>query len=173
MGNWNCFYLQKMGVDGNNAPYPVYESVTQWGVWCKEIPFKIFDKVKEPAKRTWNDEHGDDEYISADGLYLEAYTMMVEFGCKLIQGGDTTKYGVTVNDVRDSVASFLEYLRSAGMMKMYCSYTRIGRQYVRLAGVLDSAKWKSEDGQEFLVFEVEFKVNDPKTPVTIGSSSSS
>lgn len=158
MSTWRNFYLQKMGTGSNGSAYPVCESVAKWGVWCKDIPFKILDKVKDPAKRTWPDEHGDDEYIPSDGLYLEAYTMKIEFGCKKMSG---------VNDVRQKVGEFLEYLRSSGMMKLYSSHTRIGRQNVRLESVSDSAKWKSNDNEEFLVFEVTLKVNDPKTDITL------
>ena len=158
MSTWRNFYLQKMGTGSNGSAYPVCESVAKWGVWCKDIPFKILDKVKDPAKRTWPDEHGDDEYIPSDGLYLEAYSMKIEFGCKKRSG---------VNDVRQKVGEFLEYLRSSGMMKLYSSHTRIGRQNVRLESVSDSAKWKSNDNEEFLVFEVTLKVNDPKTDITL------
>lgn len=158
MSTWRNFYLQKMGTGSNGSAYPVCESVAKWGVWCKDIPFKILDKVKDPAKRTWPDEHGDDEYIPSDGLYLEAYSMKIEFGCKKMSG---------VNDVRQKVGEFLEYLRSSGMMKLYSSHTRIGRQNVRLESVSDSAKWKSNDNEEFLVFEVTLKVNDPKTDITL------
>lgn len=158
MEKWRNFFLQQMGTDTGGSPHAVYESVAAWGVWCKSIPFKIFDKVKAPAKRTWYDEHGDDEYIPSEGLYLEAYTMKVEFGCKKMAG---------VNDVRERVGAFLGYLRESGMMKMYCSYTRIGRQNVRLDSVGDGATWKNEEGQEFLIFDVTFKVNDPVTDITL------
>ena len=154
MERWQNFYLQSM----NGSDQSVYESTNKWGVWCKDIPFKIFDKVKAPAKRTWNDEDGDDEYIPSDGLFLEAYTMEVEFGCKKTS---------TITDVREKVGAFLEYLRVSGQMKMYSSYTRIGRQNVRLESVSDNAKWKSNDNVEFLIFKVVFKVNDPKTDITL------
>ena len=153
MEKWRNFYLQKMGSS------TTYESVSAWGVWCKSIPFKIFGKVKAPAKRTWYDEHGDDEYIPSEGLYLEAYTMKVEFGCKKM---------TSVNDVRQKVGQFLEYLRSSGHMKMYSSHTRIGRQNVRLDSVSDNAIWKTDDdGNEFLIFEVTFNVGDPVTDITL------
>lgn len=169
MAAWQNFYLQRMGTDGTGATYPMYESVARWGVWCKDIPFKIFEKVKEPAKRTWNDEHGDDEYISPGGLWLEAYEMEVEFGCKKMTtavGGEEVAY---VSDVRKAVGDFLEYLRQSGMMKLYSSWTRTGRQEVRLVSVSDDAHWEPSDngGQEFLVFKVRFKVNDPKTDVVL------
>ena len=168
MGKWNCFFLQRMGTDQYNVPYPVCESVATWDVWCKDIPFKVFDKVKEPAKRTWFDEHGDDEYIPENGLYLDAYTMKVQFGCKKV-GNDSSSQTKNDDYVRQHVGTFLEYLRSAGMMKMYCTHTKIGRQNVRLSSVSDSATWVNEDGQTFLVFEVEFKVNDPKTDITLST----
>jgi hypothetical protein len=165
MADWQNFYLQKMGSDGQGNPYDWQESVATWGIFCKEIPFKIMDKVKEPAKRSWYDEHGDDEYIPSEGLYVDSYSMKVEFGCKLITGDDANVYGITVDDVRVNVGNFLEWLRSAGMMKMYSSYTRIGRQNVRLVSINDKA-WNSGDG-EWLIFEVEFKVCDPVTDVSI------
>ena len=169
------FYLQRMGVDSYNNPYPVNESVAMWKMYCKEIPFKIIEKVKAPAKRTWYDEHGDDEYISSEGLYAEAYTMKVEFGCKSqdIYTG-TTLIRTAQEEVKRCTKNFLTFLREAGMMKMYSTYTGIGRQYVRLDSVNDNATWKQgDDGYWFLIFEVTFKVNDPVTDVTLGPSQSS
>lgn len=172
MAKWNNFLLQRMGLD-NGSPYPICESVSTWGVFCKSIPFKIMEKTKEPAKRSWNDEHGDDEYIPSGGLMLEAYTMKVEFGCKLLSGRDASTFEIAVSDVRQKVGTFLSYLRTAGMMKLYSTYTRIGRQNVRLESVSDDAKWKSEGGEEWLVFSVVLKVNDPVTDVTLVAPSSS
>lgn len=161
---------------------PTYESVSQWGVWCKDIPFQIADGVKKPASRTWNDEHGDDEYIASTGMFMEAYTMEVEFGCKVMKAvtdGQTNIPAVT--DVQKKVADFLEYLRSSGMMKMYSSYTRIGRQYVRLESYNDGTwqskkEWRTVNNvrtlvttEEFLVFKIKFKVNDPVTNIIYSS----
>ena len=161
MEKWQNFYIQRMGEDTESDPYPVYESVSDLGIWCKDIPFKLFEKVKTPAVRTWADEHGDDEYIPSTGLYLESYTMQVEFGCKKTS---------TVDNVRLMVGQFLSYLRSSGMLKIYSSYTRIGRQDVRLSSVGNEVTWKTSsrvDGgtEEFAIFTVEFKVNDPVSDV--------
>ena len=169
MERWQNFYVQKEGL--NEA---VKESVAAWGIFCKDIPFKVIEKVKEPAKRTWNDEHGDDEYIGDNGLYLEAYEMEVEFGCTKM---DSTTLG-TVDNVRDNINTFIQYLRTSGMMKMYSSYTRIGRKNVRLVSVNDNAKWVSKGEwrtvnntrtfvvtEEWCIFKVKFKVNDPITDI--------
>lgn len=166
MGKWQNFYLQKMGTT-NGSAYPVCESVATWGVFCKEIPFVLFDKVKAPSKRSWYDEHGDDEFIPDEGLYADAYTMKVSLGCRLLSGKKAYTYGVGVDDVRDNVGNFIEYLRSSGMLKLYSSHTRIGRQYVRLDSVSDNAKWKSDDDEEWLIFDVTFKVNDPITDIEL------
>ena len=168
MEKWQNFFLQLMGTDVEGLPYPVKESVSVFGIFCKEIPFKVFEKVKEPAKRSWYDEDGDDEYIPSDGLRLEAYSMKVTFGCKKISSEHVDKYGVgnEIADVRSKVGIFLNFLK-LGQFKMYSSHTRIGRQNVRLDSISDNAKWKSDENGEFLIFEVTFKVNDPVTDVTL------
>lgn len=174
MEKWQNFYIQKMGYYTEPATsqdeedltleYPTYESVSTWGVWCKSIPFKIFEKVKQPTKRSWNDQHGDDEYIPEGGLFLDSYTMKVEFGCKKALAQSPV---ANVDDVRQKVGAFLEYLRSSGSIRIYSSYTRIGREKVRLDSISDNAKWKSENGEEWLIFEATFKVNDPKTDIVL------
>jgi len=174
MAKWRNFYLQKMGLDQNENSYPIYESVLQWGIWCKDIPFKMAEKAKEPAKHVWLDEHGDDEFIPSGGLFMEAYTMDVEFGCKKMSGvRDGSTVMPTVTDVRTNVKNFIQYLRTSGMMKMYSTYTGIGRQDVRLDSIDDNSKWVNENGEMFLVFKVRLKVNDPITDVTLVNPSSS
>ena len=169
MADWRNFYIKKMGT-GN----PTKESVLDFGIWCKTIPFKIMEKVKQPPSRSWNDEHGTDEFIPSGGLMIDAYSMKVEFGCKKMKqlhDGSTNIPAVT--DVRSKVATFIEFLRTSGMMMLYSSYTGIGRQNVRLESINDNAKWKNQGGEQWLIFEVVFKVNDPYTDITLSSSSSS
>jgi len=175
MAEYNNFYLQRMGTTPLNAAYPVMDSVENFHVWCKDIPFQVYGKVKEPAKRAWYDEHGDDEYISGSGLFMEAYTMTVELGCR---AKDTVEQNVVTSTAKENVKgyvkTFLDYLRTAGMMKIYSAHTLIGRQNVRLESVSDKATWQQgEDGYWFLIFEVTFKVNDPVTDVTLSYTPSS
>lgn len=164
MGKWNNFLIQKMTAENVINTNPVYESVEDFGIWCKSIPFKLFGKVKQPYGNTWKDEEGDDEYLP-DELLLEAYTMEVEFGCKKTS---------TVTDVREKVSEFLDYLRgkdgTGARLKIYSTYTRIGRQDVRLDEVSDDCEWYSEEDGEFLVFKVVFKVNDPDTDITLSTT---
>lgn len=178
MSSWNNFFLQKMGLDTQGNPWPVCESVATWGIFCKEIPFKLMEKVKEPAMRNWHDENGHDEFIPESGLYTDAYEMTVEFGCKKLNTRESSTYGVSVTDVKTKVIAFLDYLRQSGMLKMYSAHTGIGRQNVRLISVGSNATWVKQEvatttqqpvEEEFLVFEVTFKVNDPNTQVTLSN----
>ena len=111
--------MQKEG-DGNE----VKDSIADFGMYVSENPFKPCDSVKEPAKREWHDEHGDDEYIGKDGLYMAAYENKVKF----MFHGET--FGAN-----EKCKAFIDYLRKSGMMKMYCDFNRIGRQHVRLKDI--------------------------------------
>ncbi|UKK52660.1 hypothetical protein [Prevotella sp. E2-28] len=171
MSNWNTFYVQRMGLDGQGVQWPVKESVTEWGIFCKTIPFKLMGSVKKPACQTWLDEDGDEEFIPSTGLLRESYTIEIELGCKKLTASDSTKYDVSVNDVRDKVAAFIGWLQSAGMIKLYSTHTKIGRQYVRLESVPDDATWKNDNGEEWLIFKIVMKVNDPSTDIVYSGGS--
>lgn len=163
MEKWRNFFLQKMGTGSS-----INESVGKWNIYCKDIPFKIFNQAKAPAKRTWFDEHGDEEYIPSEGLYIEAYSIKVEFGCKCKEDTiDASREGV-----RENVKAFVKFLRESGMLMMYSSHTGVGRQNVRFESIDDSTKWsQGDDGWWYLIFSVTFKVNDPVTEIMIDSRS--
>ena len=167
MKKWRNFYLQRMGKDEYGNPYPCCESVATWSIWCKDIPFAIGDKVKDPASRKWYDEYGDDEYIPEEGLKMEAYTMKVELGCKVPDGVMLSVNQSASDYVRAAIGSFLDYLKESGMMKIYSTYTKIGRQNVRLSKISDKAWYSDYENESFLIFEVELKVNDPVTNITL------
>lgn len=141
----------------------VKETIADFGMYCMEFPFKIFSGVKAPTSRSWYDEEGDDEYIPDDGLRMEAYEIAVKFGYK----GES---GSAPKAVRD----FLTFLRTAGLMKMYCEYGDIGRRNVRLKTVSDDAELIHDASGDLVVFKVTFKVNDPVSDVVlkIGSDGS-
>ena len=130
----------------------VKDTISSFGMYVSESPFKPCSEVKEPTKRTWNDEHGDDEYVGQDGLYMASYENKVKFLFK----GDA--FGAN-----ERCKSFIEYLRS-GMMKMYCEFNRIGRQHVRLKSI-DPSLYRDPDNDDILALSVTFKFNDPVTDV--------
>lgn len=146
----------KVYIQSEKADSSVLETIEDFGMYCMDIPFKMVDKAKEPAKRTWYDEDGDDEYIPSSGLRSEAYEMTVKFGFK----GD--KFAAT-----SALGLFLTYLRQAGLMKMYCDYTLVGRQHVRFVSISDDAELVRDETGDVLVIKITFKVNDPITDIAL------
>lgn len=147
MDNFFRIYLQRE-IDGA----PVVDTIGSFGMYCMENPFKPCENVKEPVKRTWHDEHGDDEYVPNGGLYMEAYENKVKFG---FHGEEY--------EANDCLVKFLDYVRG-GMMKMYCEFNRIGRRHVRLKSV-DHELVRDAGNGDILVLSLTFKFNDPVTDI--------
>lgn len=131
----------------------VIDTIESFGMYCMENPFKTCSDVKEPIKRVWNDEHGDDEYIGKDGLYMAAYENKVKF---MFHG---EAFGAN-----EKCKAFIDYIRKSGMMKMYCGFNRIGRQHVRLKDI-DPNLYRDPDNEDLLVLSITFKFNDPVTDI--------
>lgn len=147
--NYDKVYIQKMKEGAS-----VKETVADFDIYCAEIPFRLFVEAKDPSKRDWMDEHGDDEYIPDSGLKLKAYTMDVKFCCK----GD--KFSSN-----EKIQKFVKYLTgmdgSGAVMMMYCTWTKIGRQEIRFNKLNDKAELVRDSDGDTLVFTITFKVNDP------------
>lgn len=148
MSQYFKIYLQR---ESDGAP--VMDTISTYGMYCMENPFKTCGDVKDIANRSWHDEHGDDEYISEDGLYLSSYENKVKFGFK-----------GNAYDANERLKSFLNYLRS-GMLKMYCEFNQIGRQHVRFKSVNPTLYREVKGNVDILTVEITFKFNDPITDV--------
>jgi len=138
---------------------PVVDTLSNWGIVCKDFPFKLYGEAKELPSRDWKDEDGDDEYIPKE-LKIAAYEIDVEFVYK----GD-------MNTANTKIRGFLDYLTGRGgtgaELKVYDTYTKIGRQSVRYASVDDDIFFRQEGGNDVVVFVVTFKVNDPLTDIAL------
>lgn len=157
-------YLQKME-EGATC----YDTIEQWGFWGKDVPFQAVGEVKEPYSNDWFDEDGDDEYIP-DKLMMKGYEMEVEFGHRYYEK-QTTGGGTTTDTTKDDLAAFIKYLTgkdgSGVEMMMYCTWTGIGRQKVRFAGINDKAEFVKDGNSCALMVKMRFKVNDPVTDVAV------
>lgn len=140
----------------------VVDPFDDWGIVCKDFPFKLYGEAKELPSQDWHDEHGDDEYIPSE-LRISAYEIDVEFVYK----GD-------MNTANTNIMAFLDYLTGKGgtgaELMVYDTYTRIGRQGVRYVSVDDDIFWRQEEGGDVVVFVVTFKVNDPTTDITLSKT---
>lgn len=144
------FYIQK---ESDGAP--VKELGEDFGFYETESKFYGGNTVKDLPKRDWYDEDGDDEFVP-DTLKYKAYDAEVKFGYK----GDR----FTANDKLKALQDYL----NGGTMKVYDSYNRIGRQNVRFEGIPDDAELvRDEEDGDILIITVKFKVNDPKTDITL------
>lgn len=149
---------EKVYIQKTRTGSPVKETIADFDIYCADMPFKLLVEAKEPSKRDWFDEHGDDEYIPDGGLKLKAYTMDVKFCCK----GDK-------NSSNEKINKFLKYLTGldgTGVeLKMYCTWTKIGRKGIRFDKLNDKAELVRDNDGDVLVFTITFKVNDPVSDI--------
>ena len=149
-----AIYFKKMKSDAL-----VVDTLDNWGIVCKEFPFKLYGEAKELPSHDWKDEDGDDEYIPSK-LPIASYELEVEFAYK----------GV-MDSANASIKGFLDYLTgrdgSGVELMVYDTYTKIGRQSVRFVSVSDDVFYRQEEGGDVVVFSVAFKVNDPVTDITL------
>lgn len=149
---------EKVYIQKTREGSAVRETIADFDIYCADMPFRLFVEAKEPSKRDWADEHGDDEYIPEDGLKMKAYTMDVKFCCK----GD--KYSSN-----EKIRKFISYLTgmdgTGAELKMYCTWTKIGRKGIRFDKLNDKAELVRDGDGDILVFTITFKVNDPTTDV--------
>ncbi len=145
------FYIQK-----ESASSTVIDTVEAFGMYEVQSKFYGGREVKEPAKREWRDEDGDDEFVPSTPVF-KAQEMEIKFA-----------YKGTMSSANGKLETFIKYLSEGGTMKIYDSYNGIGRQEVRFVSVADDAELvrDSEDG-DILVFTVKFKANDPVTNITL------
>ena len=142
------FLVQKMK-DG----YAVRNS-TEWGILIKSFPFDIYPEMKDIPKNDWFDEDGDEEFVP-DVPVFKAYEAEVEF---IYEGARDTGY--------TNVRSFLNYLATNGLNKIYDSYTSIGKQNVRYQKQSDAKLYRNST-KEYIIFKVNLKFNDPTTMITL------
>lgn len=141
----------------------VKDSVRDFGMYCKEVPFTIFGEAKDLSSDDYKDEDGEDEYIPKK-LPLKSYTMEVTFAFK----GDR-------DSANKALVEFMNYLTGrdadseGAEFEMYSSYTGIGRQKCRFVSISNDAELVRKDGYDILFPKITFKVNDPATDIVLRS----
>lgn len=143
-------YFQK-----DKAGSPVKNSLTDFDIVCVEFPFQLYPETKALISDDWADEHGEDAFFP-EKLTLKAY----DLEAKLCYVG---------NSAYDDIVSFLDYLRgedgNGTSLKIYNSYTKMGRQKLYLKSVDDDI-FHSDGSEDIVLFSVTFRVTDPKTKIT-------
>lgn len=157
VGYYKVLIQKEGGSDADTAT--IKDTVADFGVWCQEMPFNVNMEVKEPTVRDWKDEDGEDAYV-ADRSYFSAYDMTVKW---IIKGSRTS--------VRKRLSAFLDYLSgqdgSGVKMKIWCEWTGIGRQHVRLKKIDDDAHLDRCGDDYIVTFSTVFRVEDPVTDIQL------
>lgn len=131
----------------------------EWGIVCKEFPFDLYPDMKEFSSRNWREEDGEQEFYPAVPR-LKAYEIEVEFAYKGPRDSANAK-----------IRGFMDYISgrdgSGVAMKIYDTYTLIGRQQVRFVSLSNDSLYRYGDNEDVVVFKVKFKINDPVTQVSV------
>lgn len=141
----------------------VKDSIRDFGMYCKEVPFMLFGDAKDLSSDDYKDEDGEDEYIP-ETLPLKSYTMEVTFAFK----GDRDSANKALKD-------FVSYLTGrdadgeGAEFDMYSTYTDMGRQRCRFVSISDNAELVRTDDYDILFPKIKFKVNDPVTDIVLKS----
>lgn len=137
----------------------VKNTYDEWNIVCKDFPFKLGGDAKDLYAESLPDEHGDDEYIP-DIIPIKAYEIDVPF-----------VYKGNINTANSYIKQFLQYLIGQDGqkpdLKIYDTYTKIGRQNVRYVGYKEDAFVRKEDEGDVVEFTISFKVNDPLTDIRL------
>lgn len=118
-----------------------------YNITCKSIPFTPFPDLKELPKREWFDQQGDDEFIPLNPVFkaYEITTPMAFIG--------------KLDDARDSIYSFLQYLQGAEF-SIYDEFKKKGVR-CRYMSYTDDAFYRRD--RDIVSFSVKLKVNNPLT----------
>ncbi len=146
--SYKPFFVQKM-----KSGYTKKNSL-DWGIAIKKFQLDYYPEMKDIPKNDWYDQDGDEEFIP-DVPYYKAYESDIEF---VYQGATDTGIG--------NITNFLDYISRNGYNYIYDSYSKVGRQNVRYVKMSDAKMYRS-GGNEYIIFKVTLKFNDPKTIITL------
>lgn len=160
----------------------VVNTFTQYGIACLQVPFKAGGKTKDPAKREWFDEHGEDTYLP-NKLMFEAYDAEFELAyC----GKELASNPFNLSLAMTQINAFKKWLSgndtsegSGAELKIYSPYSTIGRQGCYLIEISDEDPHLQtvQSGsniyhENVVTFKVKIRVTDPVTDYDPNSSSS-
>lgn len=164
MPAYKTFLIQQQTYDGSTYTDvgQTVDTYIAYKVVCQECPFKYLPEVKEPAKRDWFDEDGEDSYIPATGLRMKAYDMEVKF-----------LYVGTEQDMHDDLKDFIDFIygkntNGSPCLAVYDDYTKTGRRGVYTSEVSNELLiYNDSDTDVVAQFKVKFRVTDPVTDIDL------
>lgn len=162
--DYKKFLIQQLTYDGTTytSVGNVVDTYKTFKVVCQECPFKLLPEPKEPAKRDWLDEDGEDVYIPTGGFKFKSYELAVKF-----------LYVGKKSAMKQDLKTFVDFLygRNTGgkpLMAVYDEYTQIGRRGLYVKDVDNELLFHSDSDTDVIAqFKVTFVVTDPVTEITL------
>ena len=144
----------------------VIDTLADFGVVCRESPFKLFPETKDIVTKNWKGSHGLDAYIPAVNKAKD-YDIELQL---LYVGTHAT--------MKNDITSFIKFLNGVvghgnqsavgARLAMYDEYTQTGRKDI-VYRTCDFGTWwdvPDFDTDAIADFKVKFHVYDPVTDVT-------
>lgn len=145
--------LIKVGKSGAYSKTMEYEdpfdTKESYGLLVKHTPFTIMPKTKVLISQTWNDENGDDVFLSDAGAKCEAYDWPVDFVYLENDGLAHTRITDFINRIHGK------------WLRIYDSYSKMTRDGVYVSEVNMEPRFKRRGNKDLVIFSVTFRVNNP------------
>lgn len=145
--------LIKVGKSGAYSKTMEYEdpfdTKESYGLWVKHTPFTVMPKTKVLISQTWNDENGDDVFLSDAGAKCEAYDWPVDF-VYLENDGLAHK----------RITEFINRIHGK-WLRIKDSYSKMTRDGVYVSEVNMEPRFKRRGDKDLVIFSVTFRVNNP------------
>jgi hypothetical protein len=127
-----------------------FDTKEAYGLWIKHTPFTILPKAKGLVTQTWNDEDGDDVFLSTGSpAKCEAYDWKCDFIYLENDGMAHVRISEFVNRIRGR------------WLKIHDSYTNTTRDSVYVSEFDQEPKFKRRGNKDYVVFSITFRVNNP------------
>jgi hypothetical protein len=126
-----------------------FDTKESYGLWVKHTPFTVMPKTKVLISQTWNDENGDDVFLSDAGAKCEAYDWPVDF-----------VYLENDGLAHERITEFINRIHGK-WLRIYDSYSKMTRDGVYVSEVNTEPRFKRRGDKDLVIFSVTFRVNNP------------
>lgn len=145
--------LIKVGKSGAYSKTMEYEdpfdTKESYGLWVKHTLFTVMPKTKVLISQTWNDEDGDDVFLSDAGAKCEAYDWPVDF-----------VYLENDGLAHERITEFINRIHGK-WLRIHDSYSKMTRDGVYVSEVNMEPRFKRRGDKDLVIFSVTFRVNNP------------
>jgi hypothetical protein len=126
-----------------------FDTKESYGLWVKHTPFTVMPKTKVLISQTWNDENGDDVFLSDAGAKCEAYDWPVDF-----------VYLENDGLAHERITEFINRIHGK-WLRIQDSYSKMTRDGVYVSEVNMEPRFKRRGNKDLVIFSVTFRVNNP------------